>query len=90
MTRLAIAALIFMMVQAVLFGIGTVLVLATPLHELAMQLLPVVIIGSSILAVPLAWLIAPRLQARYWRRRGQSGDFISGPVPTANTHPLMR
>jgi hypothetical protein len=80
MTRLAIAALIFMMVQAVLFGIGTVLVLATPLKEMAMQLMPVVIIGSSVLALPLSWFIAPRLQQRYWSAVGKSGDFISGPA----------
>jgi hypothetical protein len=85
MTRLAIAALIFMIVQAVLFGIGTILVLATPLHELAMQLLPVVIIGSSILALPLSWFIAPRLQQRYWSALGKSGDFISGPAQARST-----
>ena len=80
MTRLAIAALVFMMVQAILFGIGTVLLLATPLRDLAMQLMPVVVGGSTILSLPLSWLIAPRLQARYWRRQGKAADFISGPA----------
>jgi hypothetical protein len=35
--RLGIAGLVCMMLQAVLFGIGAVLVLATPLKEDAMQ-----------------------------------------------------
>ncbi len=65
--RLAIAALVFMMVQAVLFGIGAVLVLATPLHDEAMTLMPYMIAVTIILAAPLSWWLAPRLRARYWR-----------------------
>jgi hypothetical protein len=80
MIRLSIAVLVFMMIQAVLFGVGAVLVLATPLNELAMQLMPVVVIGSAIIAMPISWLIAPRLRARYWRRIGRDCDFISGPA----------
>jgi hypothetical protein len=79
-TRLGIAVLIYTMTQGVIFGIGAVLVLATPLKDQAMSLMPVVVIGSAILAVPFAWFIAPRLQARYWRRRGERGDIISGPA----------
>ena len=41
--RLGIAVLVGMMLQAVLFGIGAVLVLATPLKEVAMQLMPWVV-----------------------------------------------
>ena len=77
-TRFTIAALIYTMVQGVMFGIGAVLVLATPLRDQAMTLLPAVVIASAILAAPFAWFIAPRLRARYWRRRGASGDVISG------------
>ena len=36
--RLQISILIYMVVQAVLFGVGTVLVLATPLSAVAMNL----------------------------------------------------
>jgi hypothetical protein len=82
-SRLTIAVLIYLMIQGVLFGIGAVLVLATPLQQQAMTLLPVVVIASAILALPLAWWIAPRLRARYWRRRGARGDVISGPADTA-------
>jgi hypothetical protein len=80
MLRLSIAALVFMMIQAVLFGVGAVLVLATPLQALAMQLMPAVVIVSTIIALPVSWFIAPRLQARYWRRQGRDSDFISGPA----------
>jgi len=38
--RMGIAAVIYMMVQAVTFGVGIVLVLATPLEAQAMKLLP--------------------------------------------------
>ena len=76
--RLQIAAMVFMMVQAILFGIGMVSILVTPLNENAMTLVPWMVAGSFIVSAPLAWLIAPRLQARYWRRRHADGDFISG------------
>jgi len=83
MIRLSIAVLVFMMIQAVLFGVGAVLVLATPLTDMAMQLMPVVVIVSSVIALPVSWFIAPRLQARYWRRIGRDSDFISGPAHPA-------
>jgi hypothetical protein len=67
--RLQIAALIYMMVQAVSFGVGTILVLATPLKAHEMALMPWVIIISAVLSAPVAWYIAPRLRARYWRQR---------------------
>ena len=78
-TRVSIAALIYMMVQAVAFGVGAVLVLATPLQAEAMKLLPVVVIASSIISVPISWFLAPRLQARFWKAKGVKSDFISGP-----------
>jgi hypothetical protein len=65
--RLGIAALLFMMIQAVFFGIGAVVVLATPLKDQAMELMPLMIIGTSALALPISWWLAPRLRARYWR-----------------------
>jgi hypothetical protein len=78
--RLGIAGLVFMMVQAVLFGVGTVAVLATPLQQFAMELMPAVVIVSTILSLPASWMLAPRLRARYWRARHRNGDFISGPA----------
>ena len=75
-----IAVLIYMMVQAVTFGIGIILVLATPLQAKAMELFPIVVVVSAIVSIPVSWLLAPRLQARYWRARGVQSDFISGPA----------
>ena len=60
-----IALLIYMLVQAVVFGIGTVAILATPLSAHAMTLMPIVIGASLIVSIPIAWLLAPRLRARF-------------------------
>lgn len=73
-TRFQIAVLVFMMVQAVLFGAGTVLVLATPLSASAMQLMPWVVGVSAIVSLPVSWLIAPRLRARFWNRDAAQGS----------------
>jgi len=67
--RFQIAALVFMMVQAVVFGIGTVAVLATPLSAYAMQLMPWMVGVSAIVSAPLSWMIAPRMRARFWNPR---------------------
>jgi hypothetical protein len=79
-TRMQIVALIYMMVQAVTFGIGIIIVLATPLQAEAMKMIPVVVVASSLVSIPASWLLAPRLQARYWRAKGVNSDFISGPA----------
>ncbi len=76
--QLQIAAMVFMMVQAILFFTGAVLVLATPLKDMAMQLMPWVIGVSVVISAPVSWMIAPRLRARYWRERGVTSDAISG------------
>ena len=67
-TRLRIAALIYSMTNAVIFGVGIVTVLNVPaLRSDAFFWIPVVVAASLVLAVPVAWLIAPRLRARYGR-----------------------
>lgn len=77
--RLQISAMVFMMVQAVLFGAGLLLILLTPsLNAHAMSTLPGMIALSLLPSALIAWTIAPRLRARYWRARGLSGDAISG------------
>ena len=69
-TRLEIATLVYMMVNAVLFGAGVITVLALPvLSSQAGIAIPAVVILSLVLSAPIAWLIAPRLRARYWRQR---------------------
>ena len=70
--RLRVAALIYSMTNAVIFGAGIIAVLNLPaLSTNAYIWIPVVVVASLILAAPFAWLIAPRLQARYDRRHTQ-------------------
>ncbi len=77
--RVQIAAMVYLMVQAVMFGIGVMLVLGTPLADMAMTLMPWVVATSAVPSIPISWMIAPRLHARYWRERGLKSDIISGP-----------
>ena len=69
-SRLSITLLVMMMTNAVLFGIGAIIVLSIPaLNDHAMVLLPVVIVTSLLVGPLTAWYIAPRLRARYWKPR---------------------
>jgi len=80
-TRTQIAALIYTMTNAMLFGAGLIVVLMVPaLNANAGFWIAVVVGASLIIAAPLAWLIAPRLRARYWRRR-----LLASPSPLATT-----
>jgi hypothetical protein len=76
--RLQITAMVFMMVQAILFGAGTITMLLTPLQDQAFVYMPAMIVATMLIAAVLSWEIAPRLQARYWRKRGVDHDIISG------------
>ena len=73
-TRFAITALIYTMVNAVLFGTGLIAVLTIPaLSARAIALIPTVVVVSLVVALPVSWILAPRLRARYWRRRDAAG-----------------
>ena len=75
--RTRITILIYSMVNAVLFGIGLLIVLLMPRFNTNLFLwIPVVVIVSFLLAVPIAWLVAPRLQARYDRKRQLEGTRL--------------
>ncbi len=68
--RLYITIMLSLMTCAVLFGIGAVAVLSVPaLNEQAKFLLPAVIAVSFVLGPIIAWFMAPRLRARYWKAR---------------------
>jgi|GEM_PF-736956 len=59
-----------LMVNAVLFGTGAVIVLSIPaLRDHMAYLLPAVIIVSLVLTPFIAWKIAPRMRARFWYPR---------------------
>jgi hypothetical protein len=69
-TRSRIGLVIYGMTNAVLFGIGIVLVLSMEaLSQHAWVLIPLVVAVSLILAWPVAWWVAPRLRKPLWRRR---------------------
>ncbi len=63
--RIMLTLLIYLIVQGVLFGIGMVIVMASPLEEQADVLVPWLVGLSFIIAVPVAMGIAPRMKA--WR-----------------------
>jgi hypothetical protein len=67
-TRVQIAILIYSMANGVLFGAGLIFVLTLPVLSADAGFWISVVVGVSlILAAPIAWWIAPRLRARYWR-----------------------
>ena len=76
--RTQIAALIFPMVQAVLFGVGVFAVLMSPLSAQPFVAMPVMIGLSVVAAALISWEMAPRRRVRYWKARGVDGDLISG------------
>lgn len=68
--RFHIAVALSVMVNAVIFGIGTIIVLAIPqLSVEASFWMPVVIVFSLVLSLPISWLISPRLRNSYWQSR---------------------
>jgi hypothetical protein len=68
--RLRVAMLIFVMVNAVVFGAGLVIVLTTPaLSQHAFLWIPVVVVSSFVVSPPLAWFIAPMMMQRFIQAR---------------------
>jgi len=77
--RLFVAALVYLPTNAVLFGIGAITILTIPaLNARADVLFPYVVIASFILAAPIAWFLAPRLQSRSFRRHRRPALELSG------------
>jgi hypothetical protein len=68
--RLRVAILIFAMVNAVVFGVGLVTVLAAPmLAQHAFFWIPAVVVSSFVFSPPLAWIIAPMMMQRFIQAR---------------------
>ncbi len=65
-TNFAIAALIFPMIQAVVFGLG---MLGLLIANASAGMFPAVIAATFVFAVPIALTIAPRLRSKAWRQR---------------------
>lgn len=75
-TRLFIAAMVYPMINALIFGAGAVLILSVPwFAQQAALALPIVIVAAFVGAVPIAWYIAPRMRYRFWRRKGEEPGF---------------
>jgi hypothetical protein len=71
-TRFQIAALVFMMTNAVAFGIGIVPILMIPaFSNHAFEAIPAVVLVIFVVSAPLSWFIAPRLRVRYQRTQPQ-------------------
>lgn len=72
-TRTYMTGIVSLMVNAVLFGVGAIIVLTVPeLRENAVYLIPVVVLLSFLLAPFIAWKIAPRMRARFWKEREET------------------
>ena len=66
--RLRVAALIYCMVNAVLFGIGTILVVSVPaLMSHAFFWMPALVAASFVVSAPLSWFLAPWMMLRFMR-----------------------
>jgi len=64
--RLRVTALIYLVVNAVVFGVGMIAVLMTPaLAQHAFFWIPAMILASFVLSAPLAWFIAPSMMMRF-------------------------
>jgi hypothetical protein len=66
--RLRVAALIYCMVNAVIFGVGVILVVSLPaLMSHAFFWIPAVVVSSFVISAPLSWFIAPWMMMRFMR-----------------------
>lgn len=69
-----------LMINAVLFGVGLVTVLVSPLTSGNLMLwIPVVVVASFLITPFLTGMVAKRMRIRNWGRDGwREGDAISG------------
>ena len=68
--RLRVAALIYCVVNAVVFGVGVVSVLSIPaMNPYASFWIPAVVISSFVISAPVAWFIAPWMMMRFNNER---------------------
>jgi hypothetical protein len=65
-----VAALVYPMVQAVLFGAGLIAALVAAPSLGAQWSIPLVVVVTACISAPISWFIAPRMMARYQRRSG--------------------
>jgi hypothetical protein len=64
--RLRVAILIYCIVNAVIFGVGLILVLSIPATAPSATFwIPAVVLASFVISAPLAWFIAPWMMMRF-------------------------
>ena len=68
-TRFQIAAILFLVVQSVAFGVTLLVALQVAAAERALMLLPWMVVFSAFVSGPIAWTIAPRMRAAFKRQR---------------------
>ena len=71
--RFILSAVVYGMVNAILFGFGAIVVLSF-YEPYAATLLPIVVVASFVLAVPLAWYIGPRMSTKLSNQLGLAGQ----------------
>lgn len=68
-TRFQIAAILFLIVHAVAFGVALLVLLQGAPAERIMMLAPWAAVFSAFVSGPIAWTIAPRMRAAFRRQR---------------------
>lgn len=69
-TRTRLSWLIFVMTNAVLFGVGLIPILTIKAwSDHAAVLIPTVVVAGFLLAFPITWWLVPWLRARHEKRR---------------------
>jgi hypothetical protein len=82
-TRFRIASLLFMMTHAVVMGAGIVMVLLVPkLAAQAWTMIPAVVVASGLIAAPVSWRIAGRLNAMLDAERAKAEAARTDLAPT--------
>ena len=83
-TRAGIAALVYAMVNAIMFGAALITVLMVPYFRAHAAIgIAAAVLASLIAAAPAAWIIAPRLRARY---RRQPPRLVYAPARRVNPY----
>lgn len=68
--KLHVAALIYSIVNAVVFGIGMIVIMSVPaMASNAFFWIPAVVLSSFVLSAPVAWITAPGMMMRFSRER---------------------
>ena len=68
--RLRVSALIYCIVNAVVFGIGVIFVVGLPaLAAHAFFWIPAIVVSSFVISAPLSWFIAPWMMMRFMTAR---------------------